>query len=350
MSETDDTRQTVGSLLRTRAATHKGVTESDLAPLTDYVDPAVIADLFGAFTPESSSLRYGSLRFLWDDLVTTLYADGRVEFDPIHDVRSPVVESVRRGVHTQYEVAVENVYDEVTDGGATGTTATRAAGLHESAVESESYPGETFASMLRDAGGTPVDRFVDGIDVDPTDLVLLTGDGVGVNEAIFDGVLGAVADAATVLTTIRPGSACRDAIDTDVTVLDSTSDATRNSPDVRVIDQCRNLTTVGTEIVKSVGHADTDRELFGFHSLSTLAPGATPESFVRFLSVLTGKLRNWNVGGVFAGNPVPVDPKHVWEQFDYRIETRRRNGTVHARVCGDPETAETWQPVRLQSH
>lgn len=334
-------KETATAALKQQATASETVAVSQLPPLDEYLDPSLLDRLFGDFTPEGRSMLYGSIRFLWGEFVTTVRADGGVSFDRVRARRSPALEPLRQGVYTQYNAAMDSEYERMTDGGADELGETTTA-LRESGQQLETYPGELFAATLQ-AGGTQIDRFVDGIEPTTGDVVSVTGDAVAANQAITDELLATLGDTGTLLSTVRSGRDCLEATEMDLTVLDCTG-KTDSSSRTRSLGSCDDLTTVGTEITKAVGHA-AGREVFGFHSLSQLTPTASAGDVFQFLSLLIRKLRSWEVGGVFVGRPLALESPRLAELADYQIETRREDGRMGARVRGKSGITDRWQPV-----
>lgn len=371
--------------LEQRAAATEAVDESTLPPVTDCVEPAALASLSSDYGSDASL--HSCLRFVWGTFVTTVYADGRVIFRPADDVRPS--EAARRAVFTQYSAALDRAYERVrdsacTDGGTTdtpvrgdggtdtptgggrevrpsvgdsretgrggGVSSGRlgvADGIRTTGHEVEAYTGELFAATLGESVGTSVPQVVDCVDPEPGDVVSVTGTAVAANEAVGDQLLSTLGDSGALVSTTRPGQRCQAAIDTELTVLDCAGG--RPSDTVQCLDSCDDMTTVGTEILEAID-PETGVSVFGFNTLSHLAPAAQPGDHLRFLSTLTQSLRRLEVGGVFVGRPLSLNPQRLAEQVDYHVESRRTDDRVELRVCGKPDVSDAWRPVELSGH
>jgi len=380
--------------LERRAAATEVVDESALPPVTDCVDRAVLG---GVSDDRPEALLHGCLRFVWGEFVTTMYADGRVTFDPTTDVRPS--EAARRELFTQYDAELDRAYEQVRDSvgvdagdnddtdallgsddttntplrsdGETGTPTAgdeRASTATEGEIETglavgeptdqldvadrirtsgrqvEAYPGELFAATLGETVGTSVSQVVDCVDPEPGDLVSVTGTAVAANEAVGDRLLSALGDTGTLVSTTRPGKQCRATVDAELTVVDCAGG--EPSEAVRCLDSCDNMTTIGTESIEAI---DDETEVFGFHSLSHLAPAAEPGNHLRFLSTLTRSLRRLAVSGVLVGRPLSLNPQRLTEQVDYHVESRRTDDRVELRVCGRRGVGDRWRPVELDA-
>lgn len=390
--------QTVTEIVRRlerQAAAAKVVDESALPPVTDCVDRAVLGSVSGNHEPEA--LLHGCLRFVWGEFVTTMYADGRVTFDPTTDIRPS--ETARRELFTQYNAELDRAYEQVrdsvevdpgddddtdtslgtedtmngsvrSDGGTgpppasdegvtpptkNGVNPGRAVGeptdqldmadrIRTSGRQVEAYPGELFAATLGETVGTSVSQVVDYVDPEPGDLVSVTGAAVAANEAVGDQLLSALGDTGTLVSTTRPGKQCQATVDANLTVVDCAGG--EPSEVIRCLDSCDNMTAVGTEILEAI---NDETEMFGFHSLSHLAPTAEPGDHLRFLLTLMRNLRRLAIGGVLVGRPLSLNPQRLTEQVDYHVESRRTDDRVELRVCGRRGVDDRWRPVEVDA-
>ncbi|MEZ3145391.1 hypothetical protein [Halobaculum sp. MBLA0143] len=331
VSASDESRATseaeaaVAERLTAEAAAHRGVDPDALTPVGEAVDLTLATAMlsgardsrWGVGDALAPSVTSGHLRFVWDGLVVTLHADGRLTFPDGGSLVTPVVDEGRLSV----------------------------------------------PELCSHAG------------VGPTDLVSVGGTATAAADAVFDYLLDA-GQRATVVSTTRATEEFRATVTGETTVLDCTGarvpdgvgDATAadERPDTagattagatpshsghgRVVslDSCTDLTTLGSNIVATTEPRRDENVVFGFHSLTHLGLSQSARAVGQFLHVLAGKLRGWDAGGVWHGTPVTVETGTVLQTVDYRVETRQRKHGPEARVRSRRDVPTGWLPLAVE--
>jgi hypothetical protein len=192
------------------------------------------------------------------------------------------------------------------------------------------------------------------LQADSSDVFLLTGDGNEVEYDAFVRLFNSLSQDGVVVSTKYPASTLSEDISGgDLTIVDCTrADGVSVASDGQAVTtaSCGNLTRLGMRISDAIErHAETEKAVLGFHSLSQLLAFHSPDIVGQFLQVVVGQLRNHKLGGIFMAPRQANDAPEfaiVRTQFDYVVGLHRaETGLMKAKVEGKADTGGEWRSI-----
>jgi hypothetical protein len=193
------------------------------------------------------------------------------------------------------------------------------------------------------------------LQADSSDVFLVTGDGNEVEYDAFVRLFNSLSKNGIVVSTKYPAPTLSEDISGEaLTIVDCTradSVSVASARQAVTTASCSNLTRLGMRISDAIErHAETEKTVLGFHSLSQLLPFHSPDVVGQFLQVVVGQLRNHEIGGVFMAPRRANDASEfaiVRTHFDYVVGLHRaETGIMKAKVEGKADASGEWRLIK----